>query len=273
MNDEIIIFKKNNVYAVVKSVDRGLLMSIYDKFSIYVKGYKRKSSFRRGIWDGKIHLYNINTGEILLGLVNKLIEYCFNEGISVKLGQGIAESFIGVVPCVLNNDNECVKSALSSILNNKRRIIKINNTEYNPSIIYNTCYHLINNIFSENENILIILPSIKRETITKLKFRMLDEAVSSSARLMVDYSTKNVTNQRVIFETNLSLITKPPMWYKQFRCVIVENTNLSIGKTFVDVLKICEAEYRICLSNNNVVDDANEYTARGLFGSVTKLLL
>ena len=43
--------------------ESGVAQELNEFFSFYVPGYKFMPAFRNKMWDGKIRLYNISTGE------------------------------------------------------------------------------------------------------------------------------------------------------------------------------------------------------------------
>ena len=80
---ETIRIRKLNHANLHVQCDWGQAAEIKEFFSFYVPGYKFMPAFKRRIWDGKIRLFDSNTGELPAGLIHHLVK--FIETISVLL--------------------------------------------------------------------------------------------------------------------------------------------------------------------------------------------
>lgn len=58
--------------------DRDIAMEIYEKFSFQVPGYKYTPKYKKGLWDGQIHLFNLR---------NRTLPLRFT-GIPLQISQG-----------------------------------------------------------------------------------------------------------------------------------------------------------------------------------------
>lgn len=172
------IKKKNNVFATLHCDDRGFLMSIYEHFSRYVKGYMFTPAYKTGGWSGKIRFFNLMTGEIYLGIVNKVIDYCKSEGVSVSLDPQIIAAFSdnsvqesevmkyldelrpsnGKGEILEQRDYQ--KKAVNTIITRKRRKIASPTSSGKSLIIYAACRYLLDKKFKPDEKILIVVPTI-----------------------------------------------------------------------------------------------------------------
>ena len=70
----MIISKKNEVYLTVKT-DKGIARELSDFFTFEVPGAKFMPQYRNRMWDGKIRLYSLQTGEIYFGLLPYIEEF------------------------------------------------------------------------------------------------------------------------------------------------------------------------------------------------------
>ena len=52
--------------------DYGIAAELKEFFSFYVPGYRFMPAFKRRVWDGKIRLYDVNSGELPGGLYPQL---------------------------------------------------------------------------------------------------------------------------------------------------------------------------------------------------------
>ena len=69
------ISKKNEVNLQVKS-EAHVYYELSDYFTFDVPGAKFMPQYRNKYWDGKIRLFSNHTGEIYVGLLDKLIQFC-----------------------------------------------------------------------------------------------------------------------------------------------------------------------------------------------------
>ena len=55
--------------------ESGTAQELNEFFSFYVPGYRFMPAYRNRVWDGKIRLYNRNTGELPAGLIHHLVQF------------------------------------------------------------------------------------------------------------------------------------------------------------------------------------------------------
>ena len=79
------ISKKNEVYLRLIDVEPSIAAELNDFFTFEVPGFKYMPAYRSKMWDGKIRLYNIVTGEIYVGLLPYIEEYLNNNGEDYEL--------------------------------------------------------------------------------------------------------------------------------------------------------------------------------------------
>ena len=73
----LIISKKNEVYLHIKA-ELHVYYELADQFTFEVPGAKFSPAYKKKYWDGKIRLFNIQTGEIYVGLLDKITIFCDN---------------------------------------------------------------------------------------------------------------------------------------------------------------------------------------------------
>ena len=71
----LVISKKNEVYLQIKA-EPHVYYELQDQFTFDVPGAKFMPQFRNRHWDGKIRLFNPQTGEIYVGLLDKITRFC-----------------------------------------------------------------------------------------------------------------------------------------------------------------------------------------------------
>jgi len=74
---DLIISKKNEIFLKIEA-EPHIFYELSDQFTFDIPGAKFMPQYRSKHWDGKIRLFNLQTGEIYAGLLDKVIEFCDN---------------------------------------------------------------------------------------------------------------------------------------------------------------------------------------------------
>ena len=82
MND-LIIVKKNEVHLTVDAQPH-VQQELSDYFTFDVPGAKYMPQYRSRHWDGKIRLFSTATGEVYVGLLDKIVAWAKKSNYSVK---------------------------------------------------------------------------------------------------------------------------------------------------------------------------------------------
>ena len=85
----MLISKKNEVYIKLQDTEPSTAAELNDFFTFEVPGFKYMPAYKNKMWDGKIRLYNIVTGEIYMGLLPYIEEYLEKNGVDYELEQGL----------------------------------------------------------------------------------------------------------------------------------------------------------------------------------------
>ncbi len=127
----LIISKKNEVYLIIEA-EPHIYYELKDSFQFEVPNAKFSPSYKNKWWDGKIYLFNVNTKEIYVGLLDKIIQYCkdYNHTYEFK-----DNKFYGL-PFEINENisSEGVKDYVTSISKHTPR-------DYQIKGIYEALYH------------------------------------------------------------------------------------------------------------------------------------
>ena len=82
---KIHISKLNEVYLQIECDNPGICYELVQYFTFEVPGHKFMPAYRNKVWDGKIRLYSVATGQIYLGLLPYIREFCKRNDISYEL--------------------------------------------------------------------------------------------------------------------------------------------------------------------------------------------
>ena len=75
------ISKKNEVYLVLEDLSNSERQELTDFFTFEVPNAKFMPMVRKRMWDGKIRLFSPSNGEIYLGLLPYVKEYCKSKNV------------------------------------------------------------------------------------------------------------------------------------------------------------------------------------------------
>ena len=75
----LVISKKNEVYLYVDS-EIHIYYELADQFTFEVPGAQFSPAYKKKFWDGKIRLFNTQNGQIYVGLLDRVIQFCKDHG-------------------------------------------------------------------------------------------------------------------------------------------------------------------------------------------------
>jgi len=84
-SETINLKKINHSRLVLQCPSKDVEQEIYDTFSFFAPGYKYSKKYRKGIWDGKIKLFDRNYKTFPAGLYEPLREFCSQRGYDIQI--------------------------------------------------------------------------------------------------------------------------------------------------------------------------------------------
>ena len=229
----------DNVHIHIIPDDRSEARELLEYFQFYAEGYRFHPAYKSKRWDGKISLWNPNTGLILRGLLYRVIEFCKERGYRVEVEPSLLESypisldetqtFIDSLnftskgnPIVLRDYQvDAVQRGLS-----KRRMLCISPTSSGKSAIISGIARYLQTIFEPQEKVLIVVPNIN--LVNQFAYDLCDYFSTDIDWLKTDPihtifagQEKNVSSQ-IIVSTWQSLHKMPKEYFEQFRGLVVD---------------------------------------------------
>ena len=277
---EAIRIRKLNHANLLIDCDYGQQAELSEFFSFYVPGYKFMPAFRRRVWDGKIRLFDIKTGELPAGLIFHLLKFCETRGYKIeyeKTDYGLPyeeqrpdpEQFIEFVkklnlPWTIREYQflACMEGL------KKKRAILLSPTGSGKSLII---YVLLSWFLSQhNKKVLVIVPTtslVEQMESDFVSYNMPPELVHKI------YSGKDKdTNCPIIVSTWQSIYKLPKYWFEQFGMVIGDECHGFKSKSLMQIMnKATEAEYRFGTTGTLDGTQTHELVLQGLFGKTFKV--
>ena len=277
---ETISVRKLNHYNLHVDCDYGIAAELKEFFSFFVPGYRFMPAFKRRVWDGKIRLYDANSGELPAGLYPQLTIFAKTRNYGLKHNRtkyGLATDENTINPedifyfaKTLNLPFELRDyqfTGISHAIKNKRAIL-LSPTGSGKSLII---YYLIRWFLANyNKKVLIIVPT------TSLVEQMYSDFVTYKMPEKMAhriYSGKEKTDEAEIFISTWQSIYKlPKIWFQQFGAVFGDECHGFKSKSLMSIMsKATEAEYRYGTTGTLDGTQTHELVLQGLFGKVHKV--
>lgn len=277
---EAIRIRKLNHANLHIECDYGQAAELKEFFSFFVPGYKFMPAFRRRVWDGKIRLFDMNTGELPAGLVYHLIQFCKTRGYDVEpiktpYGMPHSEDKVEAKDLLdfverLNLPFKIREYQFMALMEGlrKKRAILLSPTGSGKSLII---YTLISWFLSRHKKkVLVIVPT------TSLVEQMSNDFVSYNmpeGLVHKIYSGKDKdTDKPIIVSTWQSIYKLPKAWFQQFGMVIGDECHGFKSKSLMQIMnKATEAPYRFGLTGTLDGTQTHELVLQGLFGKIFKV--
>ena len=263
--------------------DSGTAMEINEFFSFYVPGYKFMPAFRNKMWDGKIRLFTIMTGELPAGLYPHLLQFTEQREYEVVVDDspyGRPDNYNKVDIKDLYKFIESLGmpfsirdyqfDAVSTAVHRKRGVILSPTGSGKSLIIYALSKYWLERLSTNTQKVLIIVPT------TGLVEQMHGDFVNYGQNpddIHKIYSGKDkVFSQPICVSTWQSIYKLPRQWFSQFGMVIGDECHGFKSKSLMSIMnKASEAEYRF--GTTGTLDGAatHELVLQGLFGKIYRV--
>ena len=164
----LVIGKKNEVYLRIQA-EPHIFYELSDQFTFDVPGAKYMPQYRNKWWDGKIRLFNIQTGEIYVGLLDKVVRFCKDHNYTYEF---TSNKFYGT-PFEVNDmiSREGVKDYMNAICSHKPREYQVDGVydalRHNRRLLISPTasgkslmiYSIVRYFVGHGKNILIVVPT------------------------------------------------------------------------------------------------------------------
>jgi superfamily II DNA or RNA helicase len=277
----LIISKKNEVYLQVQA-EPHVYYELADQFTFEVPGAKFMPQYRSKYWDGKIRLFNTQTGEIYVGLLDKLTRFCENHEYTYEFADN---KFYGL-PFEVNDfiSKEGVKDYMNSIckyspreyqvegvydaLRHNRKLL-ISPTASGKSLMI---YCLVRYYVEKGQNILIVVPTTSLVEQMYKDFEDYGWDVGSYCHKI--YAGKErETDSQVIITTWQSIYKLPRKYFSRFNVVVGDEAHQFKSKSLISIMsKLADCKYRFGFTGTLDGTQTHKWVLEGLFGPSYKII-
>ena len=275
------ISKKNEVNLQVKS-EAHVYYELSDYFTFDVPGAKFMPQYRNKYWDGKIRLFSNHTGEIYVGLLDKLIQFCEDHNYTYEFEDN---EYYGL-PFQTNDliSREGVKDYMYSICKHVPRDYQIEGVydalKHNRKLLISPTasgkslmiYSIVRYYVEKKQSILIVVPTTSLVEQMYKDFEDYGWDVGSFCHKI--YAGKErETNSQVIITTWQSIYKLPRKYFERFSVVIGDEAHQFKSKSLISIMtKLSDAKYRFGFTGTLDGTQTHKWVLEGLFGPSYKII-
>ena len=272
----MLISKKNEVYLKIIDIEPSLAAQVNDFFTFEVPGFKYMPAYRNKMWDGKIRLYNVVTGEIYMGLFTYIEEYLQNNGEDYELDDGlrnkrevarsVVQGFVRGLRPTLNGRRIKVRDyqidAITHAIATNRSLL-ISPTASGKSLII---YCLVRYYQMMELKTLILVPTTS--LVEQMYKDFEDYGWSSGTYCQKIYQGHNKKVEKdVVISTWQSIHRMPRPYFRQFGAVFGDEAHLFKAKSLTGIMtNLDTCKYRFGLTGTLDGTQTHRLVLEGLFG-------
>ncbi len=275
------ISKKNEVYLHVQA-EPHVYYELADQFTFEVPGAKFSPAYKKKYWDGKIRLFNTHTGEIYVGLLDRMIRFCEDH----KYTYQFVESKYYGLPFEVNEmiSKEGVRDYMTAISKYKPRDYQIegvyDSLRHNRKLLISPTasgkslmiYAIVRYYVEKKKAILIVVPTTSLVEQMYKDFAEYGWDVGSFCHKI--YAGKErQTDSQVIITTWQSIYKLPRKYFERFNVVIGDEAHQFKSKSLVSIMsKLADAKYRFGFTGTLDGTQTHKWVLEGLFGPSYKVI-
>ena len=277
---DIFIQKKNEIYLKLKA-EPYIFQELSEYFTFDVPGSKFMPQYRSKHWDGKIRLFSTHTGEIYVGLLDKIISWAKRYNYSVEF---IDNQYYGL-PMEENEmvSYEGVEQYMTKISSHKPRDYQINAVydalKYNRKLLISPTasgkslmiYSVVRYFTEKNKKILLIVPTT---SLVEQMYKDFSEYGWDCEQYCHKiYSGKEKeTSKNVIITTWQSIYNLQRSYFCDFDVVIGDEAHLFKSKSLIKIMtNLDNAKYRFGFTGTLDGTQTHKWVLEGLFGPSYKV--
>jgi superfamily II DNA or RNA helicase len=277
----LVISKKNEVYLHIQA-EPHVYYELADQFTFDVPNAKFAPAYRNKYWDGKIRLFSTQTGEIYIGLLDRIVRFCETHNYTYEFKNN---KFYGL-PFEVNEriSKEGVKDYMTAIskhsprdyqiegvydaLRHNRRLL-ISPTASGKSLMI---YSVVRYYVEKQQNILIVVPTTSLVEQMYKDFADYGWDVGSFCHKI--YAGKErETDSQVIITTWQSIYKLPKQYFSRFNVVVGDEAHQFKSKSLISIMtKLCDAKYRFGFTGTLDGSQTHKWVLEGLFGPSYKII-
>ena len=280
MMADLKIQKVNEVYLQIQT-EPHIEYELRDRFTFEVPNKKFMPQYRSRYWDGFVHLFNIKTKRIYVGLLDKIVAFCEKSGYTYEFENN---KFYGL-PFEVNDfvSHGGVKDYMKSITSFKPRDYQIDAVydalRYNRKLLISPTasgkslmiYSIVRYFVGLNKKILLVVPTT---SLVEQMFKDFQDygwdAENHCHRIYA--GRERVNTNEVTITTWQSVYQLDRKFFEEYDVVIGDEAHLFKSKSLVSIMdKLHHAKYRYGFTGTLDGTQTHKWVLEGLFGPSYKV--
>ena len=276
----IVISKSNEVFLKI-STEPHIEYELRDHFKFEVPNMKFMPQYRNRNWNGEIHLYDMRSKQIYVGLLDKIVSFCKQYGYTYKFEDN---KFYGQ-PFEVNEEIsfEGVKDYMNSICSHQPRQYQVEGVydalRHNRKLLISPTasgkslmiYALVRYYMDKNQKILVVVPTTS--LVSQMYGDFHDYGLDVDSCCHKIYSGREKTNEHPITITTWQSVYKlERSFFEDYNVVIGDEAHLFKSKSLISIMtKLHHAKYRFGFTGTLDGTQTHKWVLEGLFGPSYKV--
>ena len=276
----LVISKSNEVFLKINA-EPHIEYELRDHFTFEVEGAKFMPQYRKRNWNGEIHLFDVRSKRIYVGLLDKIIAFCERHDYTYKFEDN---QYYGA-PFEINEgiSYEGVKDYMTSICSHSPRKYQVEGVydalKHNRKLLISPTasgkslmiYSLVRYYTDKNEKILLVVPTTS--LVEQMYKDFYDYGWDTESYCHRIYSGKEKTNEYPVTITTWQSVYKlDRSFFEDYTVVIGDEAHLFKSKSLISIMtKLHHAKYRYGFTGTLDGTQTHKWVLEGLFGPSYKV--
>ena len=276
----LVISKANEVFLRIDS-EPHIEYELRDYFTFQVEGAKFMPQYRNKNWNGEIHLFDMRSKRIYVGLLDRIVSFCQRKDYSYKF---VDNEYYGT-PYEENEgiSYEGVKDYMQSICSHSPRKYQIQGVydalRHNRKLLISPTasgkslmiYALVRYYVAKKQKILLVVPTTS--LVEQMYKDFSDYGWDSESYCHRIYAGKERTNEYPVTITTWQSVYKlDRKFFVDYDVVIGDEAHLFKSKSLVSIMtKLEHAKYRYGFTGTLDGTQTHKWVLEGLFGPSYKI--
>ena len=276
----VVIGKTNEVFLQINA-EPHIQYELRDHFTFEVEGAKFMPQYRKRNWNGQIHLFDLRSKRIYIGLLDRIISFCKRRDYSYKFvdneyygtpyeeNEGI--SYLGVKDymssiCSHSPRKYQIEGVYDALKHNRKLLISP--TASGKSLMI---YSLVRYYVDRQQKILLVVPTT---SLVEQMYKDFEEyGWDSESYCHRIYAGKEKTNEYPVTITTWQSVYKlERSFFEDYNVVIGDEAHLFKSKSLVSIMtKLHHAKYRFGFTGTLDGTQTHKWVLEGLFGPSYKV--
>ena len=271
----VVISKANEVFLRVNA-EPHIEYELRDHFTFQVEGAKFMPQYRNRNWNGEIHLFDLRSKRIYVGLLDRIVSFCNRHDYTYKFvdneyygtpyeeNQGI--SYEGVKDymnsiCSISPRKYQVEGVCDALKHNRKLLISP--TASGKSLMI---YSLVRYYIEQQQKILLVVPTTS--LVEQMYKDFQDYGWDAESYCHRIYSGKEKSNELPVTITTWQSVYKlEKQFFEDYNVIIGDEAHLFKSKSLISIMtKLHHAKYRFGFTGTLDGTQTHKWVLEGLFG-------